>query len=114
MNLAIAVETLQHPQHRQEYRVWFLELDTSGRVIGLGVKTRQQLIESLFESYRKTGESNWRAFRKGAERSSPIEAADFIAMNMHENTHFGELPTLSEFQGVLDALHSQLEIRSIA
>ena len=114
MNLAIAVETLQHPQHRQEYRVWFLELDAAGTVVGMGVKTRQQLIESLFESYRKTGQSNWRAFRKGADRSSPGEVSDFVAMNMHENTHFGELPTLSEFQGVLDALHSQLEIRSIA
>lgn len=114
MNLAIAVETLQHPQHRQDYRVWFLELDASGRVVGLGVKTRQQLIESLFESYRKTGQSIWRAFCKGAERSTPIEVQDFVAMNMHENTHFGNLPTLSEFQGVLDALQSQLEIRSIA
>lgn len=114
MNLAIAVETLQHPQHRQEYRVWFLELDGNARVVGVGVKTRQQLIESLFESYRKTGQSNWRAFRKGAERSTPIELSDLIAMNMHENTHFGTLPSLSEFQGVLDALHAQLEVRSIA
>lgn len=114
MNLAIAVETFQHPQHRQEYRVWFLELDTTGRVVGLGVKSKQELIESLFESYKKTGKSNWRAFRKGAEKSTPIEVADFIAMNMTENTHFGDLPTLNEFQGVLDALHSQLEIRSIA
>jgi len=114
MNLAIAVETKQHPQHRQDYRVVFIERDSAGHVVGVGVKTRQQLIESLFEAYRTTGQSNWRAFCKGAERSRPIEAADFIGMNMHENTHFGELPTLSEFQGVLDALHGQLEIRSIA
>lgn len=114
MNLAIAVETKQHPQHRQDYRVWFLELDQGGRVVGVGVKTRQEMIEDLFESYRRTGQSNWRAFCKGAERSKPVEAADFIAMNMHENTHFGELPTLSEFQGVLDMLQTQFEIRSIA
>ncbi len=114
MYLAIAVETKQHPQHRQDYRVWYLELDQGGRVTGVGVKSRQELIESLFQDYRETGGSRWRAFCKGAERSRPIEAADFIAMNMHENTHFGELPTLSEFQGVLDALHAQLEVRSIA
>lgn len=114
MYLAIAVETKQHPQHRQDYRVWYLELGSAGQVVGLGVKTRAELIESLFQSYRQTGQSNWRAFCKDAERSTPIEVADFICMNMHENTHFGNLPTLSEFQGVLDALHGQLEIRSIA
>ena len=114
MYLAIAVENKQHPQHRQEYRVWYLELDHASNIVAMGVKTRQELIESLFSSYRQTGQSNWRAFCKDAERSRPIEIADFIAMNMHENTHFGNLPTLSEFQSVLDALNSQLEVRSIA
>jgi hypothetical protein len=114
MYLAIAVENKQHPQHRQDYRVWYLELDAASNIVGMGVKTRQELIESLFESYRKTGSSNWRAFCKDSERSRPIEVADFISMNMFDNTHFGNLPTLSEFQGVLDTLGSQLEIRSIA
>jgi hypothetical protein len=114
MYLAIAVETKQHPQHHQDYKVWFLELDAVGNVTGMGVKSRTELIESLFASIRKSGESNWRAFCKDSERSRPIEISDFICMNMHENTHFGNLPTLSEFQGVIDALHGQLEIRSIA
>lgn len=114
MYLAIAVETKQHPQHRQEYRVWYLELDSTGNVVGMGVKSRTELIESLFASIKAQGKSNWRAFCKDSERSRPIEIADFICMNMHENTHFGNLPTLSEFQNVLDSLHGQFEIRSIA
>lgn len=114
MFLAIAVESRQHPKHQQDYRVWYLEIDEAGQVVGVGVKSKQELVEHLFENYRKTGKSNWRAFQKGAEKSTPIEIFDFVSMNMHENTHFGSLPSLSEFQQVLDTLQSRLEFRSIA
>jgi hypothetical protein len=114
MFLAIAVETKQHPKQRQDYRIWFLEIDESGQVINVGVKSKQQLIEHLFDNYRKSGKSQWRAFKKGFDRSSPIEIFDFVSMNINDNTHFGELPTLSEFQTVLDTLQSRLELRSIA
>lgn len=114
MFLAIAVESKQHPKNQNDYRVWYLEVDENGHVVSVGVKSKQDLVEHLFENYRKTGKSNWRAFRKGAEKSTPIEIFDFVSMNMHENTHFGQLPTLSEFQNVLDALQSRLELRSIA
>lgn len=114
MNLAIAVETKQHPKNQNDYRVWYLEIDECGQVVGVGVKSKQEMVENLFENYRKTGKSNWRAFQKGAERSTPVEIFDFVSMNMHQNTHFGDMPTLSEFQSVLDALQSRLEFRSIA
>lgn len=114
MFLAIAVETKQHPKSLNDYKVWYLEIDECGQVVGVGTKTKQELVENLFENYRKTGKSNWRAFQKGAEKSTPIEIFDFVSMNMHENTHFGNLPTLSEFQNVLDTLQSRLELRSIA
>ncbi|HXH75857.1 MAG TPA: hypothetical protein VNJ08_12870 [Bacteriovoracaceae bacterium] len=114
MNLAIAVESKQHPRSQNEYRVWYLEIDRMGQVVGVGVKSKTQLVEHLFENYRKSGKSNWRAFKKGEERSSPIEIFDFVSMNLHENTHFGNLPSLSEFQTVLDTLQSRLELRSIA
>jgi hypothetical protein len=114
MYLAIAVETKQHPQQQNDYRVWYLEVDSGGQVIGVGVKTKQEMIENLFASYAQTGKSNWRAFEKGAEKSRPVEIFDFVSMNMFENTHFGNLPTLSEFQKVLDTLQSRLELRSIA
>ena len=114
MNLAIAVESKQHPKNHNDYRVWYLEIDECGQVVGVGVKSKQEMVENLFENYRKTGKSNWRAFQKGAERSTPVEIFDFVSMNMHENTHFGSLPSLSEFQNVLDTLESRLEFRSIA
>lgn len=114
MFLAIAVESKQHPTNQNDYRVWYLEIDSHGQVINVGVKSKQQLVENLFENYRKTGKSHWRAFEKGAEKSRPVEIFDFVSMNMFENTHFGNLPTLSEFQTVLDTLESRLELRSIA
>lgn len=114
MYLAIAVETKQHPRNQNDYRVWYLEIDSSGQVVGVGVKTKQEMVENLFENYRRTGKSNWRAFEKSAEKSRPVEIFDFVSMNMFENTHFGNLPTLSEFQTVLDTLQSRLELRSIA
>jgi hypothetical protein len=114
MYLAIAVENKQHPRNQNDYRVWYLEIDQTGQVVGVGVKKKQELIEQLFENYRKVGKSNWRAFIKDAERSTPIEIFDFVSMNLQENTHFGNLPSLSEFQTVLDTLQSRLELRSIA
>jgi predicted helicase len=114
MNLAIAVESKRHPKNQNDYRVWYLEIDECGQVVGVGVKSKQEMVENLFENYRKTGKSNWRAFQKCAERSTPVEIFDFVSMNMHDNTHFGNLPSLSEFQNVLDTLQSRLEFRSIA
>jgi hypothetical protein len=114
MNLAIAVESKQHPKNQNDYRVWYLEIDECGQVVGVGAKSKQEMVENLFENYRKTGKSNWRAFQKGAESSTPVEIFDFCSMNMHENTHFGNLPSLNEFQNVLDTLQSRLEFRSIA
>ncbi len=114
MFLAIAVESKQHPKNHNDYRVWYLEIDDCGQVVGVGAKKKEEVVESLFENFRKSGKSNWRAFKKGAESSTPVEIFDFVSMNMHENTHFGNLPTLNEFQSVLDSLHSRLEFRSIA
>ena len=114
MFMAIAVESPRHPRNRADYKVWYLVLDENDEVIGLGVKTRQEVIQSLFESYRKTGCSNWRAFLKGSERSKEIELTDFIAQNIHENTHFGNLPQLAEFQETLTRLSLNLELRIVA
>ncbi len=114
MFLAIAVESKQHPKNQNDYRVWYLDIDSAGQVVGGGVKSKQEMVENLFENYRKTGKSNWRAFQKDYDKSTPVEIFDFVSMNMHENTHFGNLPTLSEFQNVLDTLQSRLELRSIA
>jgi hypothetical protein len=67
MFLAIAVESKQHPRNQHDYRVWYLEIDDCGQVVGVGAKSKQEVIENLFENYRKTGKSNWRAFPKGAD-----------------------------------------------
>lgn len=114
MFMAIAVETMKHPDNRNDYKVWYLELNKFGDVVGVGVKPREELVKNLFENYRLKGESNWKAFLKGREHSVPIEIYDFIAQNSNENTHFGNLPTLSEFQDVLDQLRLNLEVRAIA
>lgn len=114
MKMAIAVETAKHPEKRMEYKVWYLELNATGDVVGIGVKSRKELVNDLFTHYRKYGKSNWRAFLKNSDESSPIEIYDFISQNMHENTHFGNLPRLGEFQETVDRLQMQMEFRSIA
>ncbi len=114
MFLAVAVETSKHPRHQNSYKVWYLELDRHNNVIGIGVKTKEELIQSLFEGYRTSGKSQWRAFPKEASASIPVEAVDFISRNANENTHFGNLPTLVEFQGTLKQLELNLELRSLA
>lgn len=114
MFLAIAAEAAKHPGRRQDYKVWYLELDERKEVIGIGVKTREELVKALFEEYRKNGRSTWRAFQKDAESSTAIELTDFISQNIYENTHFGNLPSISEFQETLDCLHLNLELRAIA
>lgn len=114
MNLAIAVETHKHPANQNDYKVWYLELNCENDVVGLGVLTKDELVQSLFEDYQKKGVSQWRAFKKGAQKSTKIELYDFISRNSEENTHFGNLPCLSEFQKVLDSLQMNFELRSIA
>jgi hypothetical protein len=114
MFLAIAVENKQHPHGNLDYRIWYLELNSQGKVIEIGVKSKNELIQSIFENFQKTGQTKWRAFEKGSESSRPIEIFDFISMNLNENTHFGNLPTLSEFQLVLDQLQLGIELRATA
>lgn len=114
MFLAIATEASKHPGRRHDYKVWYLELNERKEVISIGVKTKDQLVKDLFDHYRKHGRSNWRAFCEGQEKSSPIELTDFIAQNMYENTHFGNLPTLAEFQETLDCLELNLELKATA
>lgn len=114
MNMAIACEPIKQNKTQNDYKVWYLEIDDRSLVVGVGVKTKDELIADLFAHYGKTGKSNWRAFKKGAEHSTPIEIYDFISKNLYENTHFGNLPTLSEFQTTLESLQMNLELRSIA
>ena len=111
MYMAIAVEHPKHPSRRDQYHIWYLDIDGRGNVVGIGKKTREELIEALFRSYAATGRSNWRAFKKGEEQSTPIEVYDFISQNVFENTHFGELPTLAEFQSTINLLRSRFEMQ---
>src|SRR5690606_13895107 len=114
MFMAVAVESARHPLNRGEYKVWYLELDAANNVIGIGVMSKAEMVKNLFHNYQKSGSSHWRAFPKGAEESRAIEVYDFISQNMHENTHFGNLPTLAEFQETLDHLQARFELRAIA
>ena len=114
MYMAVAVQVPQHPSERENYRVWYLRFDDAGKIVSIGAKTREELIQNLFHNYRKDGKSNWRAFCKDRERSTPIELYDFIDQNTFENTHFGNLPTLAEFQATLDVLHSDVDFRQLA
>lgn len=114
MYLAVAVESSKHPSQKLDYKIWYLEVGADGKVQGVGVKTKEELLKSIFENYRLTGKTNWRSFKKDREESNAIEIYDFIAMNANDNTHFGNLPTLSEFQMTLDSLQANLELRSIA
>ena len=114
MFLAIAVEPNKHPKNQNDYRIWYLELGATGEIHGIGVKGKDQVIESLFANYQKTGKSNWKAFTKDSETSTPIEVFDFVSRNTFENTHFGNLPTLGEFQKTLDHLNMNFEIRPLA
>lgn len=114
MKMAIAVENYKHPDRRSDYKVWYLELSSIGEVIGIGVKTRQDLVQDVFKEYQKSGHSGWKAFCRDAHESRDIEVFDFIAQNSLENTHFGNLPTLCEFQETLNYLKMNLELHAIA
>ena len=114
MFLAIAVENKKHPLQQNNYRVWYLELGQTGEVVNIGVKSKEELIKSLFLNYKETGKSNWKAFLKGSDQSTSIDAMDFVGKNNFENTHFGNLPTLSEFNQTIKQLNLNFEVRAIA
>ena len=114
MYLAIAVETGTNPSNSRDYRIWYLETNSFGEVVNIGVKNKEDLIQSCFTNFQLTGQTNWRAFRKGSEASETIEITDFVAQGMFDNTHFGNLPTLEEFQTTIDALKMNLKLKMIA
>ena len=114
MNLAVCVEPNKHPEKKNDYTVWYLELSSKGKVLGIYKKSREELVKNALENFKVTGKTNWRCFQKEREESTPIEVFDFISMNNFENTHFGNLPTLSEFQQTLNTLESGLELLAIA
>lgn len=114
INLAVCVEPNNIHTQKHDYKVWYLEINSHGKVIGINVKTREELVKSVLVNFQKTGKTNWRCFQQDKEESTEIEVFDFISMNSFENTHFGNLPTLSEFQSTLDSLQSNFELRSIA
>lgn len=110
--IAVAVDT--QPATPENYRIWYLEVGPTGRVKHVGSISKDDLVKSLFKQYQLSGKTFWRVFRKEAERSTPIEITDFMGMNMNENTHFGNLPRLEEFQKTLEALQFNLEIKKVA
>ena len=112
--VAIAVETFKHPINSSDYRIWYLKLNSFKEVVGIGVMSKKELIQDLFSNYREKGRSFWKAFTKDSERPRDIEVFDFICMNLTENTHFGNLPTLSEFQHVIDSMQLNLELKPVA
>lgn len=114
MYLAIAVEPQVTATNPRDYRIWYLETNSFGEVVNIGVKDREDLIQSCFTNYQLTGQTQWRVFRKGSEKSEAIEITDFVAQGMFDNTHFGTLPTLEEFQGTIDALKMNLKIKKVA
>jgi hypothetical protein len=113
-NLAVATELKTGALNQGDYKIWYLKINSFGEVFHIGTMTKEELIADIFKNFQKTGQTLWRAFLRDETQSSPIEIFDFIMQGMFENTHFGNLPTLSEFQKVLDYLELNLELRSIA
>ena len=114
LNLAVCVEPNKDPTEKHDYRVWYLEMDNDSNVTGIAVKTKSELIACIMLSIRTGQKPNWRCFQKDMESSTKIDLFDFIAMNTFQNTHFGQLPTLSEFQTTLNALENNFEMKAIA
>ena len=114
MFLAIAVESNKHPKNQNDYRVWYLELGASGDIHGIGVKSKDQVIESLFANYQKTESLTGRLSLKTQKHRHQLRYLILFRSNTFENTHFGNLPTLSEFQKTLDQLNMNFEIKPLA
>jgi len=112
--IAIAVETTRETNAKGSYRIWYLELDSQKKIVGIGSKSKEELIQNLFQDYQLEGETKWRALLKDSEETTPIEMYDFISKDSNANTHFGNLPTLSQFQHVLHQLHLNLELKPLA
>ncbi len=112
MNIAICVEPKSNS--KTDYIIWYLKLNQFNEVYGIEVISKEDLIKDLFEHFSRTGKSNWRCFQKDQENSTPIEIFDFVSLNQFENTHFGNLPSLSEFQNVIDGLNLKFQFKRIA
>lgn len=108
LNLVVASEPKKNPTTEFDYRLWYCEINAMGNICSIRTKTCEELIESLFWQKNHLGESFWRVLRKGAENTDEITFSDFISINQFENTHFGNLPTLSEFERSIDVVKYEL------
>ncbi len=113
-NTKIAVAVDPQSKNPDNYTIWYIEVGMTGRVKHVGSISKDELVENLFKQYHLSGETTWRVFRKESDKSTPIEITDFMSMNINENTHFGNLPLLNEFQKTLETLQFNLEIKKIA
>ena len=114
MFIAIAMESYSSECKQNDYKVWYLDINAIGRLTAIGVKTREEVLANVLSNLQQFKESGWKVFKKDACRSEPVELYDFISQNIHENPHFGNLPTLREFQKTIDQLQLNLELKSIA
>ncbi len=112
--LIIACETFTSMEGRADYKVWYLEMGPMGKVFDLKSKKREELIGSIMENHQRYGRSLWRAFLKDHEESIAIDLFDFVGKNTNHNTHFGNLPTVSDLQAVLAHMKIKLEAKALA
>lgn len=95
-----------------DYDLWYLEYGKNREIRKVSLISKQELIEELFKDIQSENQGSWKAFVKEKDYPVTIEAFDFIAMNVNENTHFGNLPTIEEFKPVIEDLRSSLTFKS--
>jgi len=108
--LIVAVEKESELQYQNDYTLWFLDLDQQKNLCGVGKIKKSELMKNLFEKAHKKTKSVWKVLSKHSNSPRKISLLDFASLNLYENTHLGDLPTLEHFQSVLASLQQQNKI----
>lgn len=95
--VVLAVDAKKHPKFKCEYHIWYAVFNSEAKLQKFGRYSKDQLIENIFADIRRWGSSSWFALNCHSDQLRPIELIDFLSMENFSNSHFGNLPYISQF-----------------
>jgi hypothetical protein len=111
MKIVLAYEA--NNNNPSNYILWYLSFDKNYLLERVSSITKEKLILDLFNIETKKLNEEWFVWDQRLEQPNQIEIIDFIAKNTEDKTHLGKIPSLKEYQDVLDKLDKRVDFKSL-
>lgn len=109
INLVVAYKINQNDKNN--YDLWYLEFTSNLKLVGIKKTNKMKLISRLFSQENNDSES-WYSWDQRVEKPKKIEITDFIAKGIYDETHLGDLPSIENYQKLLDSLRLKIDLKN--